>query len=285
MNGIFLINKPSGMTSHDVVFKIKKKFNLKKVGHTGTLDPFATGLLIIMVGNATKLSFLFDDLDKAYSAVMILNEKYDTYDITGNLVEKKDIIVSQDKLKNAIHFYNGLTYDQKPPMYSAIKIKGQKMYDLARKGIEVDIPKRNVTIYQLKQTSELMNNEFSFDAHVSKGTYIRSLALDIALKVNTVGTLKELNRTQIGTYFLKDAKSIDEVTEKDLITDQSLLEKSNKLELSPYLIKLVKNGVYLDERQIVTEEPFIVVDQNKQWIAYYDVVEKNTTKYKPVYFF
>lgn len=282
MNGIFLVNKPKGLTSHDVVYQIKRKFNLKKVGHTGTLDPFATGLMIILCGNATKLAFLFNDLDKGYCGTIILNQLYDTYDNTGKLIDAKKVKVNSIDLTTAIKELTK-TYEQVPPIYSAIKIDGKKAYQLARQGEKIELPARLVTIYLFNQLSSLIDDSFDFEALVSKGTYIRSLAFDLGVKLKTYGALSELKRTLIGKYSIDNAKTIEDITKLDLISDQDLFSNIHHLELSEYLIKLVKNGVYLDQRQIETTEPFIVVDHKGNQIAYYEVIDSN--KYKPVYFF
>ncbi|MFR0368054.1 tRNA pseudouridine(55) synthase TruB [Candidatus Phytoplasma palmae] len=283
LEGIFLINKPKGITSHDVVWKIKKKFNFKKVGHTGSLDPFAEGLLIILINKATKIAFLFDKLDKKYEGEIIFNKNYDTLDITGKLIKEKKNILKYEKIKKSFEFFDKKEYLQIPPMYSAIKLNGIKMYNLARNNINIKIPARKVKIHYLKINSNLENNKINFITKVSKGTYIRSLARDIGNKINTYGALKSLVRLKIGKYSIKNSKTINEITEKDLINIKDLFSNCNKIFLNEYLIKLVKNGIFLDQRQIITDKPFIVLDNKKNWIAYYNPIEKN--KYRPVFFF
>lgn len=283
MHGILLVNKPQGLTSFDVVYQIKKKFKLKKVGHTGTLDPFATGLMIILCGNATKLAFLFNDLDKKYEGKIILNRQYDTYDTTGKLLDESDVAVSNEDVERELMLFPK-HYHQVPPAFSAIKKNGQKAYDLARSGKEVVLDARPVDIYDFSQKSILDTQGFNFSAHVSKGTYLRSLAVDFAEKLGTYGALSQLNRTQIGKYHLKNARSIDEIGVGDLISDNQLFDDVDKLQLSDFHVRLVKNGIYLDQRQIKTVNPFVVVDQNQRLIAYY-VPTDEAFKYRPVYFF
>ncbi|MBP3059362.1 tRNA pseudouridine(55) synthase TruB [Texas Phoenix palm phytoplasma] len=286
LEGIFLINKPKGITSHDVVWKIKKKFNLKKVGHTGTLDPFAEGLLIILVNKATKVAFLFEKLDKKYEGEIIFNKNYDTLDITGKLIkEKRNNILNYEKVKKSFDFFNEKEYLQIPPMYSAIKLNGLKMYDLARKNININIPPRKVKIHYLKINSNLENNKINFITKVSKGTYIRSLARDIGEKINTYGALKNLVRLKIGKYSIKNSKTINKITENDLINIKNLFSNYKKIFLNDYLIKLVKNGIFLDQRQIITNKSFIVLDNNNNWVAYYKPIEKNKYEYRPILFF
>lgn len=279
MDGIFLVDKPSGLTSHDVVFKIKKQFKLNKVGHTGTLDPFATGLLIILVGKATKLAFLFDELDKQYSGQITLGQAYDTDDVTGQVLDEKLVNFTKDKLKEIIQTIKP-HYMQIPPNYSAIKKDGIKAYDAARMGQALKLSPRPVEIYEFNY--KIDDTIIDFDTHVSKGTYIRSIARDIGLKLNTYGALKTLRRTAIGSYMIEHAKPLTQLSENDLIDHRQLFNKIPKLKLNDYLIKLVKNGVKLDERQISTDQPFVVVDQHDQMIAYYVPDGKD---YKVKYFF
>lgn len=278
MNGILLINKPKGLTSHDVVFKVKKKLNLSKVGHTGTLDPFATGLLILMIGKSTKLAFLFDELDKSYEGHLIFGKEYDTNDHTGEVILQNEPKFTLNELKNKMFsFMPG--YQQLPPMYSAIKVGGIKAYEAARNGKVLELKPRDIKVYNF----ELINDEtYQFKAEVSKGTYIRSLARDLGYKLNTYGALSSLNRTSIGKYLLKDAKTIEDITIDDLITDETLFEGVRTIVLNDYMIKLVKNGVYLDERQTTEKTPFIVCNKDGEKIAYYELIED---KFRPFYVF
>lgn len=283
MNGIFFINKESGQTSHDVVQQIKKKFSLLKVGHTGTLDPLAEGLLLILVGKATKLNFLFEKLDKKYQGTIIFNHEYDTLDVEGKLITTKNQILTDELIKKSFADFHQQKYQQTPPMYSAIKIKGQKLYHLARKNIQVDIPKRQVFIYHLEQMSSLKEQSVEFYTHVSKGTYIRSLVRDIASYMSTYGALSKLCRLAIGPYQLNKATKIEQVELNCLIPVKNFFINYPQIILNDYLIKLVKNGIYLDKRQIITKKPFVVLDKQKKWIAYYEVIDQN--QYAPKYFF
>ncbi|KAB8122014.1 MAG: tRNA pseudouridine synthase B [Candidatus Phytoplasma cynodontis] len=286
MNGFFLVYKKKGITSHDTIRQIKKKFNLKKVGHTGTLDPFAEGLLIVLVNNFTKLSFLFEKLHKSYEGIMVFNKNYDTLDITGKLInENFDIILNLDMIQKSFNFFHQKKYLQIPPMYSAVKIRGQKMYNLARKGIKIDIPPKEVHIYELKILSFFLKNQVYFYSKVSKGTYIRSLVRDIAAQMNTYGFLKKLVRVCIGEYCLKKSKCLFTISKEDLIDEKEFFKNCLKIILSSYLIKLVRNGIYLDYRQIKTYKPFIVLDENYKWIAYYEPIKNNKYHYCPKFFF
>ncbi len=279
MDGFFLINKPIGMTSHDVVFKIKKKFHLDKIGHTGTLDPFASGLLILCAGKATKLAYLFSNLDKTYEGSILFGHHYDTYDTTGKIMNSKTTNLKTHDIELAMNQMVG-TYNQMPPMYSAIKQNGRKLYELARQGQDIERETRPVNIYDFKKTSAYESNKCSFYAFVSKGTYIRSLAVDLAEKLDTFAALNSLNRLSIGQYTLQKSKSIEEIQKDDMISLKMFFKNYQRVILNDYLIGLVKNGVYLDDRQIITDQPFIVYNEKEEMIAYYEVKSEN--QYKPV---
>lgn len=278
-SGILLINKPSGMTSHDVVYHMRRQLNIKKIGHTGTLDPFATGLLILLIGNATKLAFMFEDLDKAYSGRIVFGKSYDTDDTTGEVIEENGLTPKLEEVETSIKKFLP-TYHQLPPLYSAIKKGGIKAYEAARKGITLDLDKRLVSIYYFDIIK--FEGYLDFKTKVSKGTYIRSIARDLGYELNTFGALSILNRTEIGDYSLDNAKTLEDVTINDLIPDKFLFTNIRKLALNDYMVNLVKNGVYLDERQTSVLEPFIVVDNHNNYIAYYEYIDK---KFKPKYFF
>ena len=201
MDGIILINKEKGLTSRDVVNKISKKLQIKKVGHAGTLDPIATGLLVIGVGKGTKILDLLTLDKKEYIATVSIGFKTDTYDITGNITEENyNYHLDEDKLKNVLDSFKG-SYNQEVPKFSAVKIDGKKLYEYARKQIDIELPKRLVTIYKIELLT-YNDSEFTFKVLVSKGTYIRSLIHDISLKLNIPMTMKELIRTKSGKFLL-----------------------------------------------------------------------------------
>jgi tRNA pseudouridine55 synthase len=278
MDGFLLVDKPKDMTSHDVVLYLKRKFHFKKIGHTGTLDPFASGLLIICVGKATKLSDMFMNMNKSYDGTLVFNKHYDTYDVTGKLIEEKEMQISEEALENAVK--NMIkAYDQLPPMYSAIKVDGQKLYELARAGKEIERDKRPVEIYDFKLTSSLVDHTVDFSIDVSKGTYIRSIAVDLADSLHTYGALKELRRTKIGPYRIEQAKPLHDIIESDMITLEAYFIHHPRVVLNDYMIKLVRNGVYLDERQTTIDKDFIVYDEQGHMIAFYQRIKEHT--YKP----
>ncbi len=279
MNGILLINKPAGYTSHDVVSIIRKKFKFKKVGHAGTLDPFATGLLILLINNATKLSNRLESLTKEYEGTILFGNEYDTNDITGSIIDSKEINISLNDIKDKIKEFMP-SHMQLPPTYSAIKKDGIKSYHAARKGVSLNLSKREVRIYFFDIID--YKEELSFKTKVSKGTYIRSLARDLGYKLNTFGALSKLNRTKIGNYSLDKAKTIEDIELKDLIDEKLLFKDIPKISFNDYLARLIKNGVYLDERNTNIKEDFIACDMAGNYLAFYERVED---KYKPKYFF
>jgi tRNA pseudouridine55 synthase len=187
MDGIIIINKPQGFTSQDVVSKTKKILNEKKAGHTGTLDPLATGVLPVLLGNYTKLSKYLIEHDKVYRAKIKFGEKRETGDLEGKVIEKSEIKVQDEELiKKVLHSFLGKQM-QKPPMYSAIKINGKKLYEYARAGEEIDVPEREIEIYKLEMISfNKENQELEIEVSCSKGTYIRVLCENIAEKLETV---------------------------------------------------------------------------------------------------
>lgn len=250
MDGIILVNKEKDFTSHDVV-SIVKKITESKVGHTGTLDPNATGVLPLLIGNATKISKYLINHDKEYEAVIQLGKKTTTADIEGEVIEEKEVpekiyIECENILKSFIG-----KQKQTPPAYSAIKVNGKKLYSYAREGIKIEIEPRNIEIYNI----ELMNinkeeKQISFRVSCSKGTYIRSLCEDIADKLGTVGYMKDLKRTKVGDFEIKEAIPIDELKEKfekndfsDVITIENIFKDMPKIELNENNIKQYLNGV------------------------------------------
>lgn len=206
---IILINKPVGWTSFDVVNKIRKALRIKKVGHTGTLDPFASGLLIILTGKKTKLAPTFQNLQKTYEGVIELGTETNTLDVDGEVVQTKAIpSLSHEKIKAALRDFEGESL-QVPPAHSAVKIKGTRAYKMARRNEPVKLEPRRIHIYSI-QLLGYSEGKVHLSVICSKGTYIRALARDVAKSLGTVGYLKSLKRTQVGDYSLEDAWEIDE---------------------------------------------------------------------------
>ena len=260
MNGVILINKEKKCTSHDVVNKIKHIFN-EKVGHTGTLDPNATGLLPILIGKGTKLSYYLINHDKEYEVTLKLGERTDTADSEGNILEKQNVdmcIWQESKIVEVLNSFIG-KQEQIPPMYSSIKINGKKLYEYARKNIEIDVKPRKIEIYNI-ELQKIDENEklIYFKVECSKGTYIRSLCEDIAKKLGTVGYMKELNRTKVGIFNIEDSIYIKDLEQninnkeylnKHVISIEQLFIKlygiDKKLELNNKKLELFFNGVKL----------------------------------------
>ena len=206
MDGIVIINKEKEYTSHDVVAKVKKILNEKKVGHTGTLDPNATGVLPILLGKGTKLSKYLINHNKIYEATLKLGEKTDTADIEGKIIEEKDVKkenLFEENIARTLQEFIGKS-KQVPPMYSAIKVNGKKLYEYARKGQTIEIKPREIEIYGIELLN-INNNEITFRVHCSKGTYIRTLCENIAEELETVGYMKELKRIEVGEFNIKNA--------------------------------------------------------------------------------
>lgn len=213
INGLLIVDKEKDMTSRDVVNEISRIFQTKKVGHTGTLDPLATGVLVLTIGKATKLNEIITATEKEYQVEAILGLKTDTLDITGNVLREENTHFSKEEIIDVLNSFLG-SYDQEVPIYSAVKINGRKLYEYARNNEKVDLPKRLVTIKQIHLDDLNYDNNqttIKFTCLVSKGTYIRSLVNDIASKLGTVGTMKNLRRTKQGNYSIKNAYRLNDI--------------------------------------------------------------------------
>lgn len=276
MDGIIIIDKEKNVTSHDVVKKVKKLLN-DKVGHTGTLDPNATGVLPILVGQGTKVSKYLINHDKAYEAVLKLGEKRDTADIEGNVIEKREVnkeVFNKSVIEQTLKQFIG-KQKQIPPMYSAIKINGKKLYEYARKGQKVEIEPRDIEIYDIHLVKiDIENKGITFHVKCSKGTYIRTLCEGIAERLNTVGYMKELKRLQVGEFYLKDAIKIEELEEnlnhkefmdKHFITIENYFSKYPELMLEDKKISLLLNGVQLTCKQ--KDGIYRIYNQSHQFIG------------------
>ena len=212
--GFILVNKPVGITSFKLVYIIKKKLNVKKVGHCGTLDPLASGLMIVLVGKYTKLQEKFMKQDKVYLATIKLGIKTDSGDLDGKIISQSDYShIKKIDIKNALNSFIG-KISQIPPMYSALKVNGKKLYELARKGITIERKSREITIYNI-DFLDFKKDTFSIRIKCSSGTYIRTLAEDIGKKINTDTVLINLVREEIGNYKISSAVNIDDIKQND----------------------------------------------------------------------
>jgi len=215
MNGIIVVNKPEGFTSHDVVAKLRGILKTRRIGHSGTLDPMATGVLPIFVGRATRACEFATGDDKTYRAEMLLGTVTDTQDITGNIISTSPVDVSNELLNSTINSFVG-EISQIPPMYSAIKVDGKKLYELARRGVEVERKSRDITIHSIT-FERISSDTVVLETRVSKGTYIRTLCHDIGKALGCGATLTKLERIQAGAFTLNDAYTIDEIQEKGAV--------------------------------------------------------------------
>lgn len=259
-DGIIIINKSIGYTSHDVVYQVKKIFN-KKVGHTGTLDPMATGVLPILIGEGTKLSKYLINHDKTYIVKLQLGQKTDTADREGKVIEEKEVLekhLSKIKIEETLNSFIG-KQEQIPPIYSAIKVKGKKLYEYARRGQKIEVEPRKIEIYNIELLSiNIGEKQIEFKVDCSKGTYIRSLCEDIAKKLGTVGYMAGLQRTRVGEFKIEQTITVKELKEisenfknEELIVDnfvtiENLFKNKESINLeNKRKLELFLNGVNL----------------------------------------
>lgn len=270
MDGIILVNKEKGMTSRDVVNLVSRVCHTKKVGHTGTLDPMATGLLVICVGRATKLVEVLTSHQKEYIASMMFGMKTDTKDITGTVLEQRISHVTKEQIEIVLHDMT-TTYQQEVPIYSAVKIHGKKLYEYARNGEQIELPKREVTIEQLKIIDwQDQKQELTFLTQVSKGTYIRSLVEDIATHLDTIGTMTTLTRTKVGNFSLEQANTIAEIKNNQfkVYTIYEVLKSMYETrQIAGELEKKVLNGAKIDNPEDLDIVFFI--NEKKEPLALY----------------
>ncbi len=257
-SGIIVINKPKDLTSRDVVNIISKNLNIKKVGHNGTLDPLATGVLVICFGKYTKLNDLLTSHEKEYIAEVTLGLETDTLDITGKILNKNTPHITKEEIIKALKNFEK-TYNQEVPKYSAVKVSGKKLYEYAREGKEVILPKKEVTIYQNELLS-FTENKFTFKTKVSKGTYIRSLIRDILASLNETGTMSNLKRTKQGIFKLEDSYTLDDIKQgnfkvlkvKDILNIPKIIAEDN---LKKQIINGAKiKGTYPNEVLFLDKE-------------------------------
>ena len=282
MNGIIVIDKPKDYTSRDIVNIVSKKLNTKKVGHTGTLDPLATGVLVLPIGRALKVSELLTSNTKEYIAEVILGYETDMLDITGTEIKRNIPSVTKEELLKVLKSYIG-KYNQEVPLYSAVKVGGRKLYEYARSGTTVIPPSKEVEVYSLELISDLKHIngavEFTIKCEVSKGTYIRSLIRDIAYSLNTYGTMKNLIRTRQGIFTLKDAYTLKDIEENNykLLSIKECLPNIKTTVIEEPLLTKVKNGMVLDK--FFKENMSLLLDKEGKEIAIY--IASGDNKVKP----
>ncbi|HAT4254215.1 tRNA pseudouridine(55) synthase TruB [Clostridium perfringens] len=270
MNGVINIYKNTGMTSFDVVAIVRRVAKMKKVGHTGTLDPAASGVLPVCLGKATKIIDYIMENKKVYRVNLKLGMVTDTYDLEGEVLREEDAShITKDEILNCINSFLG-TIDQVPPMYSALKQNGVRLYELARQGIEVHREARKITIYSIENIKIESNDNIQMDVCCSKGTYIRSLCYDIGEKLNAGATMTALERIQNGPFTKEEAINIEDLTEelleKHIISIEKALDSFEKITVNKKFGKLLRNGVKVFDNRMYSEE----VEFNKLYRVYED---------------
>ncbi|MBR7111449.1 MAG: tRNA pseudouridine(55) synthase TruB [Clostridia bacterium] len=260
-SGVLLIDKPQGLTSHDVVGRVRRLFATRRVGHTGTLDPMATGVLVLLIGRAAKAAEYLAAHEKCYEAILKLGLTTDTEDTTGKTLSVSDDIPSNAAVSNTASRYRG-RYMQTPPMVSALKVGGQKLLDLARRGIEVERVAREVTIHELTVSPTERKEEYALRVHCSSGTYIRTLCADIGRDLGCGGAMAALRRTRAGRFEITDCHTLDaleamgEAERRSLLLPiESLFSDLHAVRLSPFFEKLCRSGCEIYQHKIGTAHP------------------------------
>ncbi|MBE5877536.1 MAG: tRNA pseudouridine(55) synthase TruB [Lachnospiraceae bacterium] len=274
INGIINIYKEAGYTSHDVVARLRGIVKQKKIGHTGTLDPDAVGVLPVCFGNATKLCDMLTDKSKEYEACMLLGVTTDTLDMSGQILSENEVLVSEEAVREAVMSFVG-GYDQIPPMYSALKVNGKKLYELAREGKEIERKARHVEIPSIEIVSVELP-KVVFKVSCSKGTYIRSLCADIGDKLGCGAAMKSLKRTRVGSFKVEAALTLAQIEEamaKSCIEDYVLASDEVFMDclgaiVKPEFDKVLANGNKLIFPQLELEENRLVKDG--EWIRVYN---------------
>lgn len=278
MNGVLAIYKEKGFTSRDVVNVLSKELGTKKIGHTGTLDPIATGVLVVCIGDALKLVELLTNHDKEYIAKIRLGVETDTLDITGKVLREEEIRkYSKEEVEEVLKGFVG-KIKQVAPKYSAIKVNGKKLYEYARNGEDVELPVRDIEIYDLKLASDIVNGEFYIKCRVSKGTYIRSLIRDIGVSLGTVATMVELERTRLGSFGLENTYTLDDIR-YGMFSMMEICDVVNlpKLVVDKDMEKKIRNGCVLDK--FFDDDMVMIMNEVNRLIAIYQ--RKDDNKVKP----
>lgn len=297
MNGVLLLHKPKGMTSHDCVFKLRKLLKIKKIGHTGTLDPDVSGVLPICIGRATKIAEYLTGRSKTYEGEVTIGFSTTTEDASGEIVEKKKINkdITRYEIEKVLSELKG-EIKQTPPMYSAVKVNGKKLYEYARKGIEIERPTRSVYIHQitlLDQDETFSGEEISFRFRVtcSKGTYVRTLAVTIGEKLGFPAHMSDLIRTASGVFSIDQCLSFSDIEKfiqmgqisKELISIEDALSDLPKLQINDTLAEKVKNGAVLKhEAMIPADEPLLIFNDQNQCLAIYQAHPSKAGFIKPI---
>lgn len=278
MDGIIIINKPKGITSRDVVNETCKILKTKKVGHTGTLDPLATGVLALCIGKATKLVEVLTSSDKEYIATVKLGVLTDTLDTDGKVLKMEETLINKNELLNVLNSFVGM-YNQEVPIYSAVKINGKKLYEYARNNEKVVLPKRVVRISNIELLS-FSKEEYSFKVTVSKGTYIRSLIKDINDKLGIIGVMSDLVRTRQGRFTIKDSNTLEDIKDNNykILSITDVLKDEACVIIEDKLFNIIKNGGLIDNTY---DKDMVTFIYNNEVVAIYKTYDKDNTKMKP----
>jgi len=275
MDGIILVNKEKGYTSHDVINVLRGILKTRKLGHTGTLDPDATGILVVGVNKGTKIMKYLNNDEKIYQATVLIGKATDTLDKTGEVIAEKKV-TKLNNVDEVVESFKG-EYLQTPPMYSAVKYKGKKLYEYARKGITIDdIPSRTITVFDIKRTSEITYQDdlaaFDYLVHSSKGLYVRTLSYDIGKLLGYPAHNLELHRLQAGKFNVKDSSSLKEIEKGNykIISLTDALSHLNKLIVPEELKHHVKNGMAISLRYFKEYTLTRLIDEDNNLLAIYD---------------
>ena len=281
MNGVILINKPLGKTSHDLVYEARRLSGVKKVGHTGTLDPMAEGVLPVCIGNATKAADMLTATDKAYRAQLVLGMTTDTQDADGEVLTECGVFLTEDEIINAIKSFEG-EIEQIPPMFSAIKVNGKKLYELAREGKEIERKARRVTIKKIDIIEiDIKNYTVTIDVECSKGTYIRSLCEDIGMKLGVGAYMNTLVRTKSGRFVLEQCRSVEELRqlkndnllESVLIPTDELFYEYDKIILNKKQAFLAQNGVAFLYSGLIDGKCYRLYDNENKFLCISEYID------------
>jgi tRNA pseudouridine55 synthase len=264
MDGFLLLDKEKGISSNQLVQKVKKSLSLKKVGHLGTLDPMATGLMILAINRATKFSSYFLESDKSYDASIQLGSSTDTDDAMGNIISSSDIIPNEKDINKSLSSFIGQSM-QIAPFFSALKHKGKPLYKYAREGEFISKPPREINIFSIKNII-CEHNKCSFIVHCSKGTYIRSIARDLGDKLNSGGHLSALRRLSQGTFNIKNAMTIENIELNKLITIEEAFSELSEIQLESNQTKFFMNGVKIEEINL-EDDTYKIYDSSKKFLG------------------
>ena len=283
MNGILIINKNIGYTSRDIVNAVSKAFDTKKVGHTGTLDPMASGVLVLCVGKALKMCELLINHDKEYIAGITLGIETDTLDMDGKILNEKNVKIDKGKIISVVNSFKG-KYMQEVPIFSAVKVNGKKLYEYARNNIPVDLPSREVYISNIEILDDITYIDgkinFNIKCTVSKGTYIRSLVRDIGKRLGTIAVMSSLVRTRVGNFTIQDSYSLDDIQNKNfkLINIIDSFPTVQKINVNDDIAYKIRNGVVFDK--FFEDEMAFILDNDNKLIALYRNIGNKSRAYK-----